>query len=597
MVVLSGFAQKVNFVENLSLNTENAEFAPVLNEQGKLVFVSNRTPKLGVVRFDKDNNTSFYDLFVSEDESNKNNTSKVGRFNKELNTKYHEGPLSFDFVNKIAYFTKSNIQENKKRWSKDGKIKLQIFSAPINADGSFGSLTSFEYNNDDYSVGHPTISKDGNILIFSSDMPGGFGASDLYVTEKKNGKWGKPVNLGKEVNTMSNELFPFLSAENDLYFSSNNSTSKGGLDVFCSKAKSSTSFEAYKPVGGILNSIKDDFGFVIDSKSDEITGFYTSNKDGGKGGDDIYRWKGESEFRILSGIVLDENGSPIAGAEIKATKSNGEVVSVMSDDQGLYELNLGSDREVAQVLIIANNQFPIKFDIDETNTDNHDFDMQGLPYLAGSVIDSKTGKPVPGVEIIIIDNFTKKRSDFETKENGGIYAPIVGYDMGDKLDYNITLKRTGYLGTSMRYKDILIHGGAFEIFMDPVKLYEAEEGLDIGKVFDLNPIYYEYNKSDITPAAAIELDKIVKAMKENPSLTIELGSHTDARGGNSFNKKLSNARSKSAASYIKSKISDRSRIYGEGYGEEKMINSCQGDECSEEEHAINRRTEFKIVKY
>jgi outer membrane protein OmpA-like peptidoglycan-associated protein len=171
------------------------------------------------------------------------------------------------------------------------------------------------------------------------------------------------------------------------------------------------------------------------------------------------------------------------------------------------------------------------------------------------------------------------------------------------LAYKIVLKKTGYFTKVLEFTKQLTEPGIIKLHEElDFSLTKIEEGMDLAKVFNINPIYFDLNKFNIRPDAAIELNKIIAIMNDNPTLIVELGSHTDCRSSIAYNEKLSDNRAKASAAYIRAKISRPERIYGKGYGESQLITNCPCEgtvksTCSEKEHQLNRRTEFKIIKF
>lgn len=216
----------------------------------------------------------------------------------------------------------------------------------------------------------------------------------------------------------------------------------------------------------------------------------------------------------------------------------------------------------------------------------------------GTIADKNTGEKLNEVEVLIIDSVRKTVVlDKLTSLDGGFRQVLNNVKLNDNLGYNIVLSKKGYLA---KKASVSLRVTSYEINLNDymeVALNKIDVGADIGKLLQIKPIYFDVGKSTIRSDAAVELDKVVKAMKENPGLVIELGSHTDSRGNNAANLSLSDKRAKASAAYIVSKGIEKKRIYGKGYGESQLINQCaDGVKCSEEEHAANRRTEFKILK-
>ena len=220
------------------------------------------------------------------------------------------------------------------------------------------------------------------------------------------------------------------------------------------------------------------------------------------------------------------------------------------------------------------------------------------------LITEKTTKaPLEGVKVTILDNISNQGfGDYNTPNTGDWRKPITDKKMGDNVSYQIKLEKAGYLAKVVTFNTTVTKPGPLNVHESlDLSMDKIEVGTDLGKILKINPIYFDLNKFNIRPDAAIELDKIVKVMNENPTMVIELGSHTDCRASATYNANLSDKRAKASAEYIKKHITNPERIYGKGYGESMLVNGCACEgavksTCSEEEHQLNRRTEFKIIK-
>jgi outer membrane protein OmpA-like peptidoglycan-associated protein len=332
-------------------------------------------------------------------------------------------------------------------------------------------------------------------------MPGGFGDFDIYkVSINKDGTLGEPENMGQKVNTEGQEMFPYISSTNTLYFSSNGHLGLGGMDVFYTK-EIDGKLAPVRNVGIPINSNADDFAFVIDEEGGN--GFVSSNRDGGKGSDDVYTFKKLQplcDVLILATVLDDKTREPLSGATVSLYDAEG-----------------------------------IKVVTKTTNADG----------IAEFIVECEDA-----VELEV------------TQE-----------------DYNS--KKVIVKGSNEEENNV-------QISLDPI------EKLMIKDRIVLDPIFFEYDKSNITAQAAFELDKLVQIMNKYPSLVINATSHTDYIGSDSFNMKLSDRRAKTTVQYVISKGIDEARISGMGKGESEPKISC-GTNCTDEERQMNRRSEFIIV--
>lgn len=277
-------------LDTVNFNSETADFSPAYYKDG-LVFVSGRSKRLTKFKW---NESAFFDLYLCAKDSSGNYTEPTA-FNKKLNTRYHEGPLSFYNNGKSLVLTRNNFERGNLLKSSDGVTKLKMYFSSIDEDGKWSKSTPFQYNSGEYTVGHPTITEDGLTMYFISDMPGGYGGTDIYVSRYTGEEWGEPQNLGSEVNTEAKEMFPFLHNEDILYFASNGHGGLGGLDIL----KYDLSSREVSNIGYPINSEKDDFGLIVNAAGNQ--GFMASNRNSPYGVDNIYRF----EFLPSTNIYYD----------------------------------------------------------------------------------------------------------------------------------------------------------------------------------------------------------------------------------------------------------------------------------------------------
>ncbi len=497
-------------VFTVPFNSNYSDFGPTLNG-GEVIFTSNRKTRTASQRFHDWNDQPFSELYaitVSEEGSPK-------RYRDGINSRYHESTAVFTKDGQTMYFTRNNFTDRKRGEDGSGITNLKIYRAKRTEKG-WSEAEELPFNSDNYSVAHPALTADGKTLIFASDMPGGEGASDLYEVSIDGDSFGEPVSLGDAVNTEGRETFPFVDTNGDLYFASDGHVGLGGLDIFVAELSSEGTYDKGFNIGEPINSASDDFSFVINSSTG--LGYFASNREGGKGEDDIYSFEQTAQLikecrQTLDGEVRDNDTQDLI--------AEARVILLDSDNNVLEETT--SDREG-------------KFSFD--------------------VIKCSTAYALRATK----DGFGSSEKTFTTTG-----------------EYEGTSKKTLYLAPEKEV-DIM------------------EVGQDLGVLLNLNPIYFDLSQSYIRPDASVELQKVIKAMRENPTLIIDVRSHTDSRSSDAFNMKLSDARAKSTVDYIVSAGIDRNRITGRGYGESQLLNRCSnGVPCSEAEHQLNRRSEFIIV--
>ncbi|NQX84899.1 MAG: PD40 domain-containing protein [Flavobacteriaceae bacterium] len=485
-------------VQALDINTASSDFGGILKD-GKLYITSARNGSRKTYGWNEQPYLDIYEFDVAEDGAYTNETLLC----KKINTKYHEGVMSFSPDGKVAYFSRESFYDD--LFVKDSlrnKVSvLNLYSTEKLCDDEWSDVTPLPFNSENYSVKNPSVSADGKTLYFASDMPGGFGKFDIYKAEIfSDGTLGEAVNLGQQVNTEGQEMFPFSSSNGTIYFSSDGHLGLGGLDVFHTKMIDGK-MAPVRNVGVPVNSNADDFAFNINEDTGE--GFISSNRQGGSGSDDIYAIKKIQplcDVLVATNVTDAKTGSTINGASV-----------------GLYDAN-GN--------LIANKI---------TDADG----------LAEFVVECDTDTEVK----VIMDGYESKN---------------VAVKGSNEEDINV------------------------DVALDPIEvIIEKEEII-------LNPIYFDFDKSNITAKAAFELDNLVQIMKKYPELVIRAESHTDSRGPAQYNEGLSERRVKSTVQYVISKGIDASRITGEGKGESVLKVDC-GSNCSEEDHQMNRRSEFHIV--
>ncbi len=511
------------------------------------------------------------------------------------------GPLCFVYDGARMYITANNSFQQESSEDDNFGIYIVEFGEKINR------LIPTSINAEYYSVGSPAVSKDGKYMYFSSNMPGGFGGTDLYKSRiLENGDLDTPVNLGAPINTEKDEMFPWLDQDGALYFSSNGHEGQGGLDIFVMLPNQGDNARLLE-LGAPINTKQDDFAFIT---KDGLTGYVSSNRSGGQGGDDIYHFTRNRPLTLtigLEGTITDhKTNQDIDGAKLQLIAANGAVSDLnVSNSDGEYSFIL--DPEMDYTLRVSKEGYlPRDFPLSTIGVKTgekltKDATLQKIPNIGlfALVQEQGSSKPIEGVSIKLIDNFTGKEiGTFLTDATGSMLHPLEGKKIKDRISYNIEISKEGYVSSKQTFNKEIEKEGNINLheFLD-INLIKVDEGADLGKILDLNPIYFDLGRSNIRPDAALELDKIVKIMNENPNMVIELGAHTDSRGSAASNLSLSDKRAKASAAYIKERISNPDRISGKGFGETEILNKCiDGVSCSEAEHALNRRTEFKIVK-
>ncbi len=542
----------------------------------------------------------FFDIYYAP-YSSADTRGKIKKMPK-VNTKFHEGPMTFSLDGKTVYFTRNNLVRSKKGRDKNHILNLKIYIADVDTKGRFVNEREFTHNSTDYSVGHPALSADGSKLYFVSDKPGGFGETDLYVCSiNGNNQFGEMMNLGASINTEGREMFPFLDAAGRLFFSSDGRPGLGGLDVYAAETKGNL-FKEIINLGHTVNSRFDDFAFLM---TDGVqTGYTSSNR---SGLDHIYSTKALTPIVFgvsLKGTIKDKKGNLVPLATVEIIGENELVLATLiADENGVFEWDGDYDKTY---LIKAGKEkyFPGKTSVNTRTTEIElDFDViiekdPGMS-MVGIVKDSRTHEPLEGVNVYLVDNFTDQAKKLVTPEDGMFLEALTNKKLNDRGSYNILLEKDGYFTKSFTINTVFDKDGQYNL-NSLLDLSLEREVKDLGEMVQLNAINFDLGKSLIRPDAAKELDKIVDIMNRYPHLVIELGAHTDCTGSAKTNESLSQKRAAASAEYIKKRISSPERVFGKGYGSTRLLNDCdckspKGRNCSDEEHAVNRRTEFRVI--
>lgn len=490
-------------IEDAGINSKYSDYSSFVYNN-KIYFASARDTGNFSKRIHTWSGEYFTNLYVSNTDS-----VKVEKFKTALNSKFHELAPAFTRDGKTVYFTRNNYVKGKKGQDEHKITLVKIYKASLE-NGKWTNITALSFNSDNYSTAHPALSPDEKTLYFASDRPGTIGQSDIYRVEvNADGSFGQPANLGKPINTEGRETFPYVTNENEIYFASDGHPGLGGLDVFVGKIQSNGAVTDIQNVGADVNSPKDDFAYIIDPVTRK--GYFSSNKDGGQGSDDIYKFLETKKLQCiqeLNGIITDsETGSILPETKLSLYENEAFINSTFSDLSGSYNFAVSC----------------------------------GKTY-----------------------NVRAEKKEYTTKE------------------VNITiLKLSGK--TSL------------PITLDNAKCKVAV-GDDLGKCFGIKMIYFDLDKSDIRPEAAVDLEKILNALLENPTMKLDIRSHTDSRQTRYYNEALSDRRAQSTVKWLIKNGINPGRLTGRGYGETQLLNGCfDGVNCTEEQHQVNRRSEFIIT--
>lgn len=604
-------------IENLALNTEKLDMSPYITSNG-LYFSSNRAnPTFATNHIDIWMEDNFMDVWLAPREGEK--LGAASPLLGDLNSKFHEGALSTLPGDEQIVFTRNLYFKGKRKFDGKKVTRLGIYFAQKSKTGEWVNVTQFPYNTQDHSYCHPTISEDGQRLYYASDRPGGYGGYDIYYSKLEDGVWGEPTNLGDQINSAGDEHFPIFN-RGVLYYASKGLGGLGGYDMFYASSMvegESVDFAAPINLGTPLNSSYDDFGFM--PEGDGSTGYFTSNRPGGKGMDDIYRYKLDEPVlkqkvqQTLSSslCVYDKSTNKrIANANISLRLPDGSVEQLKTDKDGKVSYNMttssayevtanaatykGNKQQFETEAYYADGQFEYCIPL-ETSRPKDCF------LLSGSVLNGTyNNQIIPNAKVTLQDRCTGDVIEVMSDENGAFeFCLKCGCDYmlkGEKgsmtPDSKIVIISTEKCPAGKANQDLVLK---------TTKLSEVASAYDIlgeGLVLELTNIYYDFNEFYIRDDAKPELDKLVRLMNAFPTMEIELSSHTDARASVSYNNTLSQNRASAARDYLISRGINASRIVARGFGENQPRNNCRdGVNCSEEQHQYNRRTEVRITKF
>jgi outer membrane protein OmpA-like peptidoglycan-associated protein len=573
-------------IVNIDINTSNSDISPTWFKNDGIAYVSAGT-KTGKIDNRWAGGQVFYDIFYADYDSVTKKLGEAKSFEGKIISNYHEGPMAFDSTFNKIIFTRNNFLKRTKT-SETGIMKLNLFESTISSENAWGKSTRLPFDSPEYSCGHPTLTKDGKFLIFASDMPGGKGGQDLYYSEYDGGSWSNPISLGDEINTEGDEVFPFLHEDGTLYFASDGLAGLGGLDVYEAKKVADKQWANPKNFGAPINTSYDDFGLIYNK---EVTaGYFTSNRPGGKGDDDIYYFDNQ---RFYINILVFDNftGKPIESVVVKQILSADTLQTTTTSSFGTTEMKVQYGSEF-DLRAFKEGYRSKSVKVSTSGMTPNDTVKIGLGLvLEAIVVDSKTKLPLSEAEVSLFYKADKRDKEepkkFTTGENGKIFSQLT-----KEGEYKVTADKYGYFLSS----EVNFSTNSYPESQDTIKVTLELNYLGAGEIVKLENIYYDYDKYNIRKDAAEELDRLIEILNKYPKMEIEMRSHTDSRGSDSYNLTLSHNRAMSAAKYLDKKGISKNRIEFKGYGETMHVNHCSNNvDCSEEEHQLNRRTEFKVL--
>lgn len=625
--------EAVDITTLASINSASVEFSPVYYGSGIVYVKAREKSKL----FDQ-SGRAYFDLMYA-DIGPDGMPIKGVNFSPNIRTQYHEGPCTFSADGREMFFTRSNLIGGTGVQDLKGKVQLRIYGATKGPD-DWENIQPLPFTSDMYATMHPALSHDGRHMVFVSDMPGGYGGMDLYVVSRgANGQWGEPENLGSQINTPGNEVFPWWHPEGYLFFSSDGRKGKGGLDLYVTFPDTNEGFSVVQHLSAPFNSSKDDLGLIV--SPDGTTGYFASARKPGKGKDDLYFWQSPRSIFCnppqpyqppqMDLLVIDDNGNPLPdvavwlipmGAEgplrysehfkpdvVQGGSDEGtfylkwNIVDTLSAETADAHTNLQGNAKVAPderltyVMVVRHHRYQPHVEVvDGSNLP--DLIMLHAPAAKAetpmcfntrfTLYNASGDLVLNGAQVTLRGKCFPEPLILYTDENGNAVRCLPS-DCSIKADF----EQPGYAGHSFTFTPSE-DGEHWKIYLSSGEGPAAP--ISTGTVIVLDNIYYDFNKSEIRKSDAGELAALADILKQYPALTIELTSHTDTRGTADYNMELSARRSASAKEFLVSLGISADRITTKAAGESSPRNHClDGVNCTEEEHQRNRRTEVRIT--
>lgn len=544
-------------IKNLKMNTPSQEFGPNFY-QSEIVFASSRGGNQ--TRVWNGNNQPFLNFYKGKQEEDLE-LENIKPFYAKKNKKWHEGPVAFDETGTKMAFTRNNYEGA----SANDIKKLMLFTSEYK-DGKWSKAEGMPFNSAEYSVGHASLSPDGNTMYFASDMPGGYGGIDIYKTVKQGGTWSAPINLGPTVNTEGREMFPFIDYDGKtLFYASDGHYGLGGLDLFMSSVRG----EQYgKPrnLGFPINSSYDDFALIIDK--DYEAGYFSSNRPEGHGDDDIYSFKLLKPFcKPLKGVARDKGSQALlSNTKVGLYNQQGDLVEeVETGADGSYEFCI----EDASVYALRGTKIDYEQGEVSANMQTNAEEVIADLYLAqeikmslyDKVVDANTGAALSGVKSTLIPCDGSAEEVYYTSASGD-FSKAITKNLGEQECFSIRYEKAGYESKEVAYNFSLDRKGQYNI----AEQLTATKGKTVSPVEEAPYVIAfncDYNLSERTKS---ELDRIVSWLTANPNQGVAFSVNANCKGSRKSNQLLSENRLGEILRYVQSRVSNPSRVTGTANG-------------------------------
>ncbi len=569
---------EVNIYNAYRINSNEYEFSPTYYQDG-IVYIAAQ-------KGDAKNALPFFELYyapLAEDGMPSNHRP----FSNPLNSLQHEGQASFPADSKLIYYTGNSQTKNKQ-----GRYTMKIYEARKEGD-TWKHIVDLPFNSETYSNRHPAISKDAQTLYFASDMPGGFGGSDIYVVKKEGTYWGVPKNLGTQVNTAENDAFPFIYQDQYLFFSSKGHTGNGDYDIYAIDIEDDL-LGSLIHLDTTFNSASADFGFILDDSGK--SGFFSSDRVGGFGKDDIYLFEISQDFFATPNDIQEAPEFTLTTVTEEVIPQKAMVDTIQPPAATPIETVVSEEKKPSAQ---RNTPVPSEFPIADV-AQQEILTAKSVPCTTiNGTLSTASGKPLANAAITVRSScgglpFTLTTNDlgaFESCLPTHCQYIIAGEKAGfQQNDVMVEIKSANAISTNLTLTPIN-HTPNFPTA-------QLTDDLTVGSIIEIRSLAYDLEKGILLSTENYDLNKLITLLQNHPSLSIEVVEHTDARGSAYYNYELSQAR----AGIIKNHLVQQGRIAPKrikaiGMGEQQLSNHCNGSvPCSDEEHQQNRRTEIRITK-
>lgn len=531
-------------VESLVVNDDQPVFG-ITPFENEYIFSSPGIASAGVQEKSTWNELPYLDLYVGEEGAN-HELVNIRPIDGLINTRFHDGPASYDKTTNTIFVTRNNVVKGKPVRDNTGTVNLKIYEAQ-KVNGYWDQVRELTFNSDDFSNAHPCVSFDGQELYFISNRPGGFGGTDIYKSTRTETGWSAPENLGPEINTEGNEMFPYLYTDGTLYFGSDGHAGLGGLDVFRSVKLEGTWTEPVN-LGAPINTSNDDFGIIYNTNG--ASGYFSSNREGGVGTDDLFYFEDEGKrIQLVSGKVDPSlrNGERDFVKVLNPNTGEMEMVPLQSDGSFSYEAEVGDELEF-YYKNAESEQLLSSYKVPEDPTER-----TATLSMAEVVAESSDD---------IAQNDTEGNDDTSSNNDS-----IAQNNEENGSEGSETIEAEVNYTTSDMLEDL-----------------------------ELNNVYFDLNSAKIREDGKATMAKVQDILSRHPEYRLEISAHTDSRGSGPYNEILSRRRAEAARDYLIAQGVDARRIVMNWYGESKQAIECPDpDDCEEYIYQMNRRAEFKII--